>query len=428
MDENTIDEIRKKIIEKSKEVKIEKDYSKVRLKFNPFPPAAIPRFLLPPIEEDIMEDIIKFIASTHASYGKEEYGEYAGLTIIGEYGMGKTHLMKFIKSLVDGLTKDEKGTFSAVTCYIDRPEDSPQRVIHRIIEQIGLDTIRKYIWTILIDEFQKDINSFTKKLKSRQTLYQSTDEEWKNLFNEPIKSNYLDFLNKFNKLGGNLKSLQEESRKIIKEKMIVSDDTLADRYLGLIFTEKKTDTSWDILAGYISSRDLQRKEVKFLNSIVEILRKNEFNLLYVLVDEFEDVSKLTGVKLTNYLLTMNTLINNEKRWAIIVSLTRDALNKIKEESVPLYDRLTSYKIELKPLDYPKAKKLVLNYLNIAREEKSDSLYPFSDELVKKMIGISKGNYRSLIRLAHKAIEHSLLQDVKLPLTENIMEVIAFPHY
>jgi len=422
MEEKILDEYTKEIIAKAKEFKIEKDYSPLGLTFNPFPPAAIPRFpSLPPLDKKAEDEIKNFILSTYSHYGKKEFIDYAGLTIVGEYGMGKTHLIKFMKILIDKLSEVKK-EFSSVTCYIDRPEDTPQSVIHRIVEQIGLDSIRKYIWKILVDEFQKDTNSFYETFKPKGVLT-SSKEEWNKLFEEPSRSNYLDFLDKFERLHGDSKKLQEESREIMKNKKIVSDDTLADRYLGLLFTDKKASTSWDILAGYISSRDLQRREVQFLNSIVGILKENEFNMLYVFVDEFEDVSKLRDVKLTNYLLTLNTLINNQRRWAIIVSLTEEALNKIKEEAPPLYDRLVSFRISLSPLNEEKAKKLTINYLNLAREKKEESISPFSENSIKKMVSISKGNYRSFIRLAHKAIEHAISNKLSPPIKESTIEKI-----
>lgn len=422
MEEKIFDEYTKEIIEKAKEFKIEKNYSTLGLKFNPFPPAAIPRFpSLPPLDKEAENEIKNFILSTYSHYGKKEFIDYAGLTIIGEYGMGKTHLMKFMKILIDKLSEVKK-EFSSVTCYIDRPEDRPQNVIHRIVEQIGLDSIRKYVWKILVDEFQKDVNSFYESFKPKGFLATPKDK-WDKLFEEPTRSNYLDFLDKFERFAGNLKKLQEKSREIMKNKKIVSDDTLADRYLGLLFIDKKASTSWDILAGYISSRDLQRREVQFLNSIVKILKENDFNMLYVFVDEFEDVSKLKGVKLTNYLLTLNTLINNQRRWAIIVSLTGEALNKIKEESPPLYDRLVSFRISLSPLNEEKAKKLTINYLNLARDKKEDSTAPFSEKSIKKIWSISKGNYRSFIRLAHKSIEYAISNKLSPPIKADTLEKI-----
>ncbi len=422
MDENDFEKLGEEIIQEVKKIKIEKDYSIVELKFNPFPPAGIPRYpFLPPLDQKANETIKNFITSTYSSYERNDFINYAGLAIIGSYGMGKTHLMEYAKVLIELLNKKGDG-FSSATCFIDRPEESPQRVIHHIVEQIGPDTIRKYIWMILINEFQKDKDSFKKMFRAKQQKL-GTEEKWGELFDEPTKSNYLDFINKFIDMNGDPKILQEKAREIIKKKIASDDETLADRYLNLIFPDKKIDSSWEVLAGYVSSRDLQRKEVKFLNSIVKILRENGFNLLYVFIDEFEDVSKIKGAKLTDYLSTLNTLINNERRWAVVTSLTGDALKRIKEESAPLYDRLTSYKVELEPLNKERANLLIKNYLNVARDNKIDSISPFSEKLIQEALKSSKGNYRSFIRFAHRAIEYSVLNQLKPPLNEDLMDKI-----
>ena len=404
--DNNID-IKKLVEELKKEEIIEKNYSSLGLKFNPFPVAGLPRYLLRPLDDEVSEKISHFIRST---YTREEYG---GLAIVGEYGMGKTHLMKYIQFLIDELTRHKEIDFTAVTCFIDRPEDTPQKVIHKVVEEIGLDNIRKYIWKILIDKFEED-KAFYEKFRSKGTLLLQSKEEWDNLFEEPVKSNYLEFLKQFRDVGGNFKKLQEHARDIIKEE-IVRDSALADRYLNLILfaEEKEAEVSWDILAGYISKKDVQRKEIMFLRSIVEILRRVGFKQLYVFIDEFEDISLLKGARLTNYLLTLNTLINRERKWAVTVSLTENTLKIIKEKSPPLYDRLTSYEVILRSLSEEKSKKLLINYLNLARERDEDSFSPFSEESIKEMFRISRGNYRSFILLAHNAIEVALNENKEL---------------
>jgi hypothetical protein len=192
--------------------------------------------------------------------------------------------------------------------------------------------------------------------------------------------------------------------------------------LDLILPEKDAEVTWDVLAGYIGNRDIQKREIHFLKSIVKILRKNGYNLLYVFIDEFEDVSKLKGTKLTNYLLTLNTLINSEKNWAVVVSLTREALKIIKKESPPLYERLTVESIQLALLNTQKAAKLLTSYLNLARE-KRDNTFPFSEDLIERMVLISKGNYRSFIRKANKIIETALIEEISPPFDVEILEKV-----
>ncbi len=423
MDKNDkiFDEVTNSIIEEIRKRKTRKEYVLFKLKSNPFPPAGTPRFpQLPPLDEETKDKIINFIRSTYFAMKEKEY---AGLTIIGDYGMGKTHLMKYIQIIIDSLSEhtvreEKEAMFSAITCFIDRPEDSPQMVIHRIIEQIGLDNIRKFVGKILIDEFKKHKNSFFDKFRSRQYLLTAPIKHWEKLFNEPAVSNYLEFIRQFRNVGGDLGKLQDESGEIIK-RCIVQDATLADHYLDLIFTERKSSKSWSVLAGYASTRGMRRREVMFLNSIVEILCRVHLHQLYVFVDEFEDISKLKGASLTNYLTVLTTLINRQKRWALVVSLNQDSLNKIKEESTPLYDRLTSYTITLPPLTEKKAGQLIVRYLNLVRDEESNLIAPFSTSSIKKMLHIAKGNYRSFILLAHKCLEVALESD-----TSNINDEIV----
>lgn len=401
------------IIQELKRKKPTKEYESLNLNFNPFPAAGLPRLVdsLPPLDKSETEKIMNFIRSTYMSPKRQDY---AGLTVVGEYGMGKTHLMKYIKDIIEKLssmTVEERKDlrFSAVTCFIDKPDDSPQLVIHKIIEQIGLDNIRKYIGKILLDEFKKDKVSFHNKFQSSQATLFDNKPDWDKLFEEPAISNFLEFISRFKKVRGDIASLQEAARQIINKK-VVQDTTLADRYLDLVFEEKKANASWDVLAGYIMNRNMQRKEVMFLNSIVDILHHVGFHQLYVFVDEFEDVSKLNRTKLSNYLITLNTLINRQARWAMVVSLTKDALGKIKEESVPLHDRLTTYSLRLNPLTDIKAKQMITNYLNMAREKEQNSHAPFSDEAIKEMLKTTRGNYRSFILLAHKAVNIAAQQN------------------
>jgi len=387
--------------------KEEKDvgFSFLGLKFNPFPLAGLPRYILSPLDKGTIEKIIFFIRSTHRE------NDYSGLTIVADFGMGKTHLMKFIQDVIEKFNKaaqEIKIDFSAVTCFIDRPEDNPQMVIHKIIEDIGVDKIRKYIWKIIIETLGTDPKMFREEYEPKHTLIKTSLEDWKKLFEEPIKSNHLKFLKSFKKMNGDFKKLQESAKEIITTQ-IVTDSNIAERYLELVFSpeEKIADLSWDILSGYRSKREIQRKELQFLNSVVKILRKVGFKHLYVFVDEFEDIQKLSSAKKSNYLLSLNTLINKERNWSVIISLTEDVLEEEIKKEPPLYDRLTTQKIEIEPLNVEKGKKLIIKYLNLARDKEDESLHPFTDESVEKMIQLSKGNYRSFLVLSHNSLECAL---------------------
>lgn len=404
-------------------LKIEEGYPNLGLTFNPFPAAGIPKVPnIYTLDEETKKSVLNFLHSTYSIGTDVEDGEYAGLTIVADYGMGKTHLMKYIIYVLQQLNeKSSNSNFSAVTCFIDRPEDSPQKVIYKILDQIGSDTIRKYLWMVLIKKFN-EMPDFRNRFRSQMKLVLESDD-WNELFTEPTKSNYLDFLAKFTRFGGNIQKLQDEARKIIKTDIIDNDDVLSEKYFNLLFPSKKNDASWDILIGSKSSSDLDKKEVKFLNSIVKILQQNDIGMLYLFIDEFEDVTKISRPKLTDYLLTLNTLINNERKWAVVITVTEEVLNKIKLESPPLYDRLTTYIVRIQQLNLDHAQIMIAKYLNLARNTQSQSIDPFSTELIQKMLDVSKGNYRSFIRLAHRALEYAATNKQNPPLQATLIEQI-----
>lgn len=417
MEDKLLDEIEDEVF-RVISAKIEKNYHTLGLKYNPFPAAGIPKHSnVYTLDPETKETIIKFIGSTYSPHRDGNEGDYAGLAIVADFGMGKTHLMKYIMYQLQLLNENANNPdFSAISCFIDRPEDSPQKVIHKILDQIGIDTIRKYLWMILIEGFQKD-PSFYGDLKPRTSLI---PEQWDVLFEEPTKSNFLNFLNKFDSLKGDATLLRSKAKEIVKKQIVPDDEILAERYLNLIFPTKKGGDGWEILTGNKSSRDLQKKEVKFLNSVVEILNLNGFGMLYIFIDEFEDLVKIPKAKLTDYLLTLNTLINNERRWAVVITVTEDVFERIRRESPPLHDRLSTYVIRINQLTLDHAKNIVANYFNTAGEDKNKSISPFSDSLIKEMHIVSKGNYRSFIRLAHRAVEYGAISNLDYPLSADIV--------
>lgn len=415
-----MEDLKSKISSRIKEIQVQGDqrYRGLKLKFNPFPAAAIAQHThFEPVDDKIRNVISSFIEQTFKE--TKDPGTYSGLTVTGEYGYGKTHLLKYVKGLIDSLNEDPEINVETVTVFIDRPEQEPGVIVHKIIENLQPDNLRRLIWFCIYPSIiSKDKNEFLEEYWSGR-LVTATDERYDKLYEIPILSNPLVFYNEFKNLGGNVRKLAEKSREQILGK-IVPDPALADRYLGLIFPEKKADANWDVLSGYVPNKNIQNKEVIFLNSVVKILQDNGFSMIYVFVDEFEDIRKLKGAKLTNYISTLNTMINRERMWSVIVALTQEALDIIKEESPPLYDRLTTYEVQLSRLDKAAAKALVLNYASYAKME-GELPQLFSDELIEQLLIETEGNYRHFIRTANKIVEKAADIASSVPLSKDILQ-------
>jgi hypothetical protein len=101
-----------------------------------------------------------------------------------------------------------------------------------------------------------------------------------------------------------------------------------------------------------------------------VLQRQGFTDFYILVDEFEAVAegRLTKTELDRYLLNLRALIDKERNWCSIFSMTNPAFERIRTVAAPLAQRISSQTIILNPLNDETAKQLVKNYLNLAREK------------------------------------------------------------
>ncbi len=404
----------------AKQLRVERDYTSLNLKFNPFPVTGIPPewcHLLPPLDKTHLQQIFRFVQETYSARGAA-VSDYSGLVIIGDYGMGKTHTLRFIKKLIEQLRETHKELPTPVTAFIERPEKNILIVIQRIIEQIGHDLFRKYLWRIILVKIREKYQDQAMKRyflrDGALTRYMSTEKVEKTtksleeqLFDDLSVSNYLRFIRLFEQHGGNIDQLRQDAEEILREEGITKDPYLLDLFLDLILKDKEGKKSWEVLIGHLSSKRRTNKEVEFLNSLIGILQKNNHSNLYVFIDEFEHIVTLSRKQRLSYLRTLNTLINVQRKWAVAIALTREALELIKSDYPPLHDRLTRFLIELRPLDHEQARQLTMNFLVQARIQPRDDLHPFTEEDIKFALEESQGNYRLFIHLLHDLIEEKL---------------------
>ena len=101
---------------------IDNQYKNLNLSYNPFSAAGISRDynILPIVDTLTLESIIAFFTSSlnHAKNGHDQ--EYQGLTIEGDYGMGKTHIMKFFIQEIKKFAENKQ--YPLFPVYIPHPE------------------------------------------------------------------------------------------------------------------------------------------------------------------------------------------------------------------------------------------------------------------------------------------------------------------
>lgn len=202
-------------------------------------------------------------------------------------------------------------------------------------------------------------------------------------------------------------SLKEIMIQIFTEKNN-NDKVIATYFYDLISEDVGICNAWETLISG-NGQYLDNKAATILNVIISIVRHQGFERFYVLIDEFEDLTsgRLTKKEVDDYTYNLRTLIDKERRWCILITLTSRALHELKNISPPLVERLTDRIIKINRLSNEEAMKLIQNHLHLVKKDNDDSLYPFTRESITYLNNGAKGLPRLFLRQSYSVLEKAI---------------------
>lgn len=389
---------------------------KFGLNYNPFPRSGIAVIddtdkalgKLVPLHKDVSRKIIDYITDViNPGSVKKNDGDYLSLIIRGDYGTGKTQTLMYIKYLLKAINIEGIRPY---VIYIDNPGQKLPELIGSIVEQIGVENFRRYLWNIFIKYLNGEGEVFTEKkheevsnmvdsireditsviLPREQTLFEPKTLIDKNLF----EKQYLNYKVLLNELLSISKSSQKkEIVKKLKEHMIkcytgfFKSSVVADYFYDIVSDNLGINKSWDIITSG-SSAELNKREVYILKAIVNIVKSEmDYNSFIILVDEFEEITteRLKPTDIDNYLRNLRSLIDREKNWCSVFAMTGLALENIRTYSPPLAARIDDRIVDLQRLDKESCTTLISNYLSIAREDQDCNISPFTISAIETLL-------------------------------------------
>ncbi len=399
-----------------------KRFEKFGLEYNPFPKSGTANTnesseftrLLFPIDNTVKEEIENYVIDS--LFSEDENDHKLICTITGDYGTGKTQLLLYAKWLIQSLPRN------AYVIYINNPETKLSELIGSIIEHIGQEQFKKYLWEQILvnlksnEEYKTKLLEFVSnsRVNKQVSLFDSQDASTAiHPFSTENEANHKAFLDAFLKLlplPNDKKEFNNLLRQILVEILLdinERDSVIANYFYNLIAEDFGVNKTWETITSG-SGQYLDNKVVKLLNAIIDIIQSQGFERFYLLVDEFEDITsgRLAKKEVDNYSHNLRTLIDKERRWCLLVAMTSVALKDLKQVSPPLVDRLTDREIKIERLSKAQARQIIVNYLNIAREEDQDSTYPFSEEAVAYINSNSEELPRLVLRRANYLLERA----------------------
>lgn len=417
-----------------------KRFEKFGLKFNPFPKSGTANTnessdftkLLAPIDENVKQEIENYVVDSLFSEDENDH-KLIG-TITGDYGTGKTQLLLYAKWLIQSLPR------KAFVIYINNPETKLSELIGSLIEHIGQEQFKKYLWEQILGElksnegYKNQLLDFIKKCQSGRTVNLFNSHELsseRDPFSVENEANHKALLEAFLKLLPS-NSDKKEFNNILKQIIIQillnindNDFVIANYFYNLISEDFGINKTWETITSG-SGQYLDNKVVKLLNAIINIIQAQGFERFYILVDEFEDITsgRLAKKEVDNYSHNLRTLIDKERRWCLLIAMTSGALKDLRLISPPLVDRLTDREIKIERLTNEQAKQIFINYLNIAREKdkKEQAAFPFTEEAIEYINSKSEELPRLVLRRANFLLERaSELLDDNVEISKEFVE-------
>jgi hypothetical protein len=384
-----------------------RDYPKCFLKRNPFPSAAIPEEI-PLITVD-REPIIRHFQDVIAHLYQD--GSSTVTVLVGDYGSGKSHLLRVFKHSINSqlLQLDEP----MLAVYIKSPGRSMLDFFFTFLEDFGRPLLTDFSIKVINDYFQRTW------AKSQRYIF---DREMRKKFEQ--KEVAVESILRVSTVNDLVTEIKHEIFAGVKSQDLVS------AFLFLAHPDYSS-TAWRWLLGEKLSREEREsilvetsisdtKEAYFMmQSMFQLLRLIGIKSLVLLIDELEKIVLIPALQRSQYQDDLRHLIDdNPKGLGLFFAIAPAQWSMLSREPTALQRRLAGNIQLLDNFDEGRIKDLIKEYLRISRtegfsEQKAKEkfpqceveLCPFSIDAIKLIFEKTKGKVSDVIILCRKALDY-----------------------
>ena len=401
----------------------ENKYAQWGIEFNPFPRSGTANIngsdwvnrSLVPFNAVIQQEINRFINDSFAANKVDEKDQFISATIVGDYGSGKTQLLMYVRGILNRI-RDGHKFLKPYTIYLDNPGGSILEFIGSIIAKIGEENIRKYVWNHIIEEIMQndDVKSKIKMMAPTQGMLWQEEGESPDPFNEANTVSYKRFLDAIlrNMSTPNRKKFDAYFSGIVRTilEKDTQDTTVAFYFYDFISSDFGINKTWEALTSG-SLKQVTGKEFSIIKYIIKLLKREGYTHVYILVDEFEDLTegRLTKAQLDNYIHNLRTLLDKQREWCLLFAMNPLALDRLKKVSPPLADRISVRQINLDNLQREEMKNLIEKYLSLADYQGET---PIQQDAMDYILKVCDGNPRRILKVTFSLFESAATAGVK----------------
>lgn len=364
-------------------------YERFGLKQNAFPYVGVPEDTL-----SIYVNRKKELKTIEAVIKSSLHGSSCHLALIGGYGNGKTHTLKFIKRQLESQLTD------ITVIYLSNPGERILNLYSSFMYEFGFERLEKLVWQFL--EFVSGEKNLRKKVNEGEILLPEILEIGKRRLLNEVK--YTDFATAF------LKITLEES-KFLAWKYLCGEPIISDYRREL-----------DV----VSAIDADEKALRAFMSLKHVLSLLGCKLICILIDEFESIVNLHPILKQKILNGIRHLIDlNPKGLCLILGCAPEVWVNIIKEYHAFSDRIFR-QITLKALKEKDVRAFVSSYLESFRIKDVDpptEIYPFTEEAIKEIHKAAEGNIRRILMTCNQAIDAAVENEISTITGETLKEML-----
>lgn len=346
------------------------------LKYNPFPPTGItgsgdslgPFYLAPAYRNQLNEFVRRAVRQD----------DFCGLVVIGEYGAGKTALLKYFETRVSAAR--EQG-YPLAAYYVPNPGTSFSDVLQSMTRAIEREILQKYGWAFVFFNLREGVKQSDAYLEDiglvsisndRLTQISDSHEFWR-LFHD--------------ELGVDSNVLATAVTRVMLETL--PDDMLAHDLSGIMLGDRSTAAqTWTKLTRPISPTSTKKPVPRDrLESLLMVLKANGINHVFLLIDEFEDVvfHRMSKRLRDDFTATLRLLVAEHGRDLSIVFASNIPGWNLLIRSDPGLSERFNFQIELGELFGGDLSGVVQSYIRRAKMPESDAADQFFSDATLSLV-------------------------------------------
>ena len=374
----------------------QRDYSQFHLEENPFPYSPVPDDN-PDLycgQEHATQEISDTV-STMLSTGKSKH-----LVVTAKYGNGKSHTLKYTRSLV----RDRE---DVIVGYVAQPGEGFRDIYHEFLYDLGFDRVQsiayEYLALVARDTTEFDPTSadaMERLIDNGEILLSELVPTAIQRLNEVTK--FADF-----------------SRAIVH--MIYEDTNLyAWQWLtaeGIRYEQRKE-------MEIHSALDDDTTSVRAFTALKNLLLELGYTGVFVFVDEFESIARLGSKAEQATLNSIRHLMDqNSHGLCMLFGCAPEVWQDVMSEYHAFSERI-GQEVSLRPLTDEHIQELVSSYLQLVRMNGASGTEPFSKECLQLIHQRSQGNVRQALSLCSRVLDTAVdreLESIEQELVQDVLD-------